>query len=203
MATWPLSLLALTISMTLVTRRVEATCNSCTAGTACPRCSAPRRARSASRCCSPRTTASNVRPIATVQTVRLFVLIVALPAAFGLAGVGGLPPRAAHVTESLPEYLMRSRGADRGVRVRRMARPALPASRRPDGRLDDRVRRAAWRRLSSTSCFPWPVITACLVATGALIGARLGTVDRAQLVRLSVAGSAHWWSRPRSPACSR
>ena len=35
---------------------------------------------------------------------------------------------------------------------------------------------------------PWPVITACLVATGALIGARLGTVDRAQLVRLGVAG---------------
>ena len=35
---------------------------------------------------------------------------------------------------------------------------------------------------------PWPVITACLVATGALIGARIGTVDRAQLVRLSVAG---------------
>jgi membrane AbrB-like protein len=35
---------------------------------------------------------------------------------------------------------------------------------------------------------PWPVITASLVVTGALIGARLGTVDRAQLVRLSIAG---------------
>jgi membrane AbrB-like protein len=35
---------------------------------------------------------------------------------------------------------------------------------------------------------PWPVIMACLVCTGALIGTRLGNADRSELVRLSLAG---------------
>ena len=92
MAAWPLSLLALAISMALVTIASASYLRfvhgwdgvSALLGAAPGALSQSLMLATDYRV--------DVRRIATVQTVRLFVLIVVLPAAFGFAGVGGLPP---------------------------------------------------------------------------------------------------------------
>lgn len=128
----------------------------------------------------------DVKRIATVQTVRLFALIVALPAAFGLAGTSGSPPVRA-VTESLPEYLMHLTAL---IAVCAVVGLLAQRFRLPGGLMvGSMIASGVLHGADVISViFPWPVITACLVATGALIGARLGTIDRAQLVQLSIAG---------------
>jgi uncharacterized protein len=186
MASWPLSLLALAISMTLVTvasasylRFVHGWDGVSALLGAAPGALSQSLLLAADY-------RVNVRPIATVQTVRLFVLIVALPAAFGLAGAGGLPPVRA-VTESLPEYLMHLAVL---IAVCAFAGWLAQYFRLPGGLMVGSMIASGVLHGADviTVMLPWPVITACLVATGALIGARLGTVDRAQLVRLGVAG---------------
>lgn len=186
MAAWPLSLLALSISMALVTAASASYLRfvhgwdgvSALLGAAPGALSQSLLLATDYRV--------DVRPIATVQTVRLFVLIVALPAAFGLAGIGGAPPVRA-VTESLPEYLMHLAVL---IAVCAAAGWLAQRFRLPGGLMVGSM--VASGVLHGADIIdimlPWPAIAACLVATGALIGARLGTVDRAQLVRLSIAG---------------
>jgi len=186
MAAWPLSLLALAISMTLVTVASASYLRfvhgwdgvSALLGAAPGALSQSLLLATDYRV--------NVRPIATVQTVRLFVLIVALPAAFGLAGAGGLPP-VRPVTESLPEYLMHIAAL---IAVCAFAGWLAQYFRLPGGLMVGSMIASGVLHGADVIniMLPWPVITACLVATGALIGARVGTVDRAQLARLSIAG---------------
>lgn len=186
MAAWPLSLLALAMSMALVT----------IAGASYLRFVHGWDGVSALLGAAPGALSQSlllaadyrvdVRRIATVQTVRLFALIVALPAAFGLAGIGGSPPLRA-VTGSLPEYL-----AHLAVLIAVCAVAGLLAQRfrLPGGLMvGSMVASGVLHGADVISVMlPWPVITASLVVTGALIGARLGTIDRAQLLRLSIAG---------------
>src|SRR3954469_6664471 len=92
MVTWPLSMIALALAMTAVTTSVMAylkfvhgwdTLSALFA--AAPGALAQAMALAAE-------TGANVRAIAMVQTVRLFILAVALPVIFALFGVAGLPP---------------------------------------------------------------------------------------------------------------
>src|SRR3984893_639097 len=92
MVTWPLSMIALALAMTAVTTSVMAylkfvhgwdTLSALFA--AAPGALAQAMALAAE-------TGANVRAIAMVQTVRLFILAVALPIIFASFGVAGLPP---------------------------------------------------------------------------------------------------------------
>ena len=93
-------------------------------------------------------TGADVRAIAMVQTVRLFILAVALPIAFAAFGVAGLPPPRGGdgpLLQSLVELAVLVARVGR----RRMARVSLPHSGRADRRRDGGVGRAAWRRLGA------------------------------------------------------
>ena len=186
MAAWPLSLLALVVSIALVTVASAAYLRFVHRwdGVSALLGSAPGALSQSLLLASDYRV--DVRRIATVQTVRLFVLIVALPAAFGFASVGGLPP-VRHVTESLPEYLMYLAVL---IAVCALAGWLAQRFRLPGGLMvGSMIASGVLHGAGAISVMlPWPVITACLVTTGALIGARVGAVDRAQLVRLSVAG---------------
>jgi membrane AbrB-like protein len=186
MSAWPLSLLALAISMALVTISAASYLRfvhgwdgvSALLGAAPGALSQSLLLAADCRV--------DVRRIATVQTVRLFALIVALPAAFGFAGISGSPPVRA-VTESLPEYLTHLSVL---IAVCAIAGWLAQRFRLPGGLMvGSMIASGVLHGADVISVtLPWPVITASLVMTGALIGARLGTVDRAQLVRLSIAG---------------
>lgn len=186
MSAWPLSLLALAISMSLVTIAAASYLKfvhgwdgvSALLGAAPGALSQSLLLAADCRV--------DVRRIATVQTVRLFVLIVALPAAFGFAGVSGSPPIRA-VTESLPQYLTHLAIL---IAVCTVAGFLAQRFRFPGGLMvGSMIASGVVHGADIVSIMPPPpVITASLVATGALIGARLGSVDRAQLFRLGVAG---------------
>ena len=147
-------------------------------------------------------TGANVRAIAMVQTVRLFILAVALPIAFAAFGVAGLPPpRGGERTDAA----VGRRAGRAGGRVgrRRMARLSLPHSGRADRRRDGGVRRAARRRLGAR---------VPARADRDLLVHRDGRDDRHAARRRrrrsrwrgsAWSGSARCWSAPRSAACSR
>lgn len=186
MAAWPLSLLALAISMTIVTVSAATYLRIVHGwdGVSALLGAVPGALSQALLLATDyRVDAGR---IAAVQTVRLFALIVALPAAFGLAGLGGTPPMR-EVALTLPMYLTQLAVmivvcAGAGLAAQRLR---LPGGLIVGAMIASGVLHGA--DLVSIM-LPWPVIMACLVATGALIGARLGSADRNELVRLSIAG---------------
>ena len=86
MVTWPLSMLALTIAMVAVTTSVMAYLKFVHGWDTLSALFAAAPGALA------QDTGADVRAIAMVQTVRLFILAVALPIAFAAFGVAGLPP---------------------------------------------------------------------------------------------------------------
>ena len=121
MVTWPLSMLALTIAMVAVTSSVMAYLKFVHGWDTLSALFAAAPGALAQAMALAQDTGADVRAIAMVQTVRLFILAVALPVAFAAFGVAGLPP---------------PRGADRRSCARRSSsacwcwpRPAPDGSR--------------------------------------------------------------------------
>jgi uncharacterized protein len=186
MVTWPLSMVALALAMVAVTASVMAylkfvhgwdTLSALFA--AAPGALAQAMALAAD-------TGANVRAIAMVQTVRLFVLAVALPIAFAAFGVAGLPPprgAAGPWSQTLIELavlIAASTGA--GLAAYRLNLPgglilgAMAASGVLHG--------GGWVH----AFLPVPVAIGSFVVMGAMIGTRLGGADIRHLVRLGLVG---------------
>ena len=92
MVTWPLSMLALTIAMVAVTTSVMAYLKFVHGWDTLSALFASAPGALAQAMALAQDTGADVRAIAMVQTVRLFILAVALPIAFAAFGVAGLPP---------------------------------------------------------------------------------------------------------------
>jgi membrane AbrB-like protein len=92
MVTWPLSMLALAIAMTAVTLSVMAYLKYVHGWPTLDALFASAPGALAQAMALAQDTGANVRAIAMVQTVRLFILAVALPLIFAAFGVAGLPP---------------------------------------------------------------------------------------------------------------
>src|SRR3954451_16519659 len=186
MASWPLSMLALTVAMVAITCSVMAylklvhgwdTLSALFA--AAPGALAQAMALAAE-------TGANVRAIAMVQTVRLFILAVALPIIFALFGVAGLrPPR------GTPGPLLQSL-IELGVLVAASGAAGLAALRFriPGGLIVGAMTASGvlhgggWGH----AFLPVPVAICSFVVMGAMIGTRLGGADIRQLARLGLVG---------------
>src|ERR1041385_8194437 len=92
MVTWPLSMLALTVAMVGITLSVMAYLKFVHGWPTLDALFAAAPGALAQAMALAQDTGADVRAIAMVQTVRLFVLAVALPIAFAAFGVSGLPP---------------------------------------------------------------------------------------------------------------
>src|SRR4051794_33778196 len=92
MVTWPLSMLALTIAMVGITTSVMAYLKCVHGWPTLDALFAAAPGALAQAMALAQDTGANVRAIAMVQTVRLFILAVALPLIFAAFGVAGLPP---------------------------------------------------------------------------------------------------------------
>src|ERR1044071_4691516 len=92
MVTWPLSMLALTVAMVGITVSVMAYLKFVHGWPTLDALFAAAPGALAQAMALAQDTGANVRAIAMVQTVRLFILAVALPLIFATFGVAGLPP---------------------------------------------------------------------------------------------------------------
>src|SRR5205823_12112224 len=92
MVTWPLSMLELAVAMTAVTSSVMAYLKFVHGWDTLSALFAAAPGALAQAMALAQDTGANVRAIAMVQTVRLFILAVALPLVFAAFGVAGLPP---------------------------------------------------------------------------------------------------------------
>src|SRR3954468_14274327 len=92
MVTWPLSMIALALAMTAVTTSVMAYLKFVHGWDTLSALFAAAPGALAQAMALATESGANVRAIAMVQTVRLFILAVALPIIFALFGVAGLPP---------------------------------------------------------------------------------------------------------------
>ena len=146
-------------------------------------------------------TGANVRAIAMVQTVRLFILAVALPLIFAAFGVAGLPPPRGGNLPLLQSLI------ELGVLVLASSGAALLAFRfnMPGGLIVGAMAASGvlhgggWVH----AFLPVPVAIGSFIVMGAMIGTRLGGADIRQLARLGLVGIGALASAPRSDACSR
>jgi hypothetical protein len=131
-------------------------------------------------------TGADVRAIAMVQTVRLFILAVALPLIFAAFGVAGLPPPRGGNLPLLPSLI------ELGVLVLASSGAALLAFRfnLPGGLIVGAMAASGilhgggWVH----AFLPVPVAICSFIIMGAMIGTRLGGADIRQLARLSLVG---------------
>src|SRR3954447_9310430 len=110
MVTWPLSMLALTVAMVAVTVSVMAYLKFVHGWDTLSALFASAPGALAQAMALAQDTGADVRAIAMVQTVRLFILAVALPLMFAAFGVAGLPPPrggSAPMMQSLAELGLR------------------------------------------------------------------------------------------------
>ncbi|MGB9366114.1 MAG: AbrB family transcriptional regulator, partial [Xanthobacteraceae bacterium] len=131
-------------------------------------------------------TGANVRAIAMVQTVRLFILAVALPLIFAAFGVAGLPPpRGGNLP--LMQLLL-----ELGVIILVSSAAALIAFRlnMPGGLIVGAMAASGVLHGSGVvhAFLPVPVAICSFIVMGAMIGTRLGGADIRQLARLSLVG---------------
>jgi membrane AbrB-like protein len=186
MVTWPLSMLALAIAMLCVTVSVMAYLKFIHGWATLDALFAAAPGALAQAMAMAQDTGANVRAIAMVQTVRLFVLAVALPLVFAAFGVAGMaPPRGgnAQMLQSTIEL---------GVLVLASSGAALLAFRfnMPGGLI---VGAMAGSGVLHGSGFvhaflPVPVVICSFMVMGAMIGTRLGGTDIRQLARLGLVG---------------
>jgi hypothetical protein len=186
MVTWPLSMLALTIAMVAVTVSVMAYLKFVHGWPTLDALFAAAPGALAQAMALAQDTGANVRAIAMVQTVRLFILAVALPLIFAAFGVAGLPPPRsgdAPVMQSLIEL---------GVLVLASSGAALLAYRFsiPGGLIVGAMAASGvlhgggWVH----AFLPVPVAICSFIVMGAMIGTRLGGADVRQLARLGLVG---------------
>ncbi len=186
MVTWPLSMLALTIAMFAITTSVMAYLKFVHGWPILDALFAAAPGALAQAMALAQDTGANVRAIAMVQTVRLFVLAVALPmifAAFGVAGVppprGGNLPLAQSVIELVVIVLASSGAALLAFRLN-MPGGLIVGAMAASGILHG----GGWVH----AFLPVPVAIGSFMVMGAMIGTRLGGADIRQLARLSLVG---------------
>src|SRR4051812_30698817 len=186
MASWPLSMLALTIAMLAITTSVMTYLKLVHGWPTLDALFAAAPGALAQAMALAQDTGANVRAIAMVQTVRLFILAVALPLIFAAFGVAGLPPpRGGNLplAQSLIELcviILISSGA------------ALLAFRlnMPGGLIVGAMAASGVLHGSGTvhAFLPVPIAICSFIVMGAMIGTRLGGADIRQLARLSLVG---------------
>jgi hypothetical protein len=186
MVTWPLSMLALAIAMVAVTTSVMAYLKFVHGWDTLSALFAAAPGALAQAMALAQDTGANVRAIAMVQTVRLFVLAVALPLIFAAFGVAGLPPPRGGNLPLLPSLI------ELGVLVLASSGAALLAFRfnLPGGLIVGAMAASGilhgggWVH----AFLPVPVAICSFIIMGAMIGTRLGGADIRQLARLSLVG---------------
>ncbi|HWP16574.1 MAG TPA: AbrB family transcriptional regulator [Xanthobacteraceae bacterium] len=186
MVTWPLSMIALAIAMTAITASVTIYLKLVHGWPTLDALFAAAPGALAQAMALAQDTGANVRAIALVQTVRLFVLAVALPlifAAFGVMGVA--PPRGGNLP--MVQLIF-----ELGVIILVSSGAALLAFRLnlPGGLILGSM--AASGILHGTgwvhAFLPVPVVIFSFIIMGSMIGTRLGGADLRQLLRLSLVG---------------
>jgi membrane AbrB-like protein len=186
MVTWPLSMVALALAMVAVTTSVMAYLKFVHGWPTLDALFAAAPGALAQAMALAQDTGANVRAIAMVQTVRLFVLAVALPLIFAAFGVVGLPPPRG-VAGPWPQMLI-----ELVVLIAASSGAALLAFRLnlPGGLIvgamaaSGVLHGAGWVH----AFLPVPVAICSFVVMGAMIGTRLGGADIRQLVRLGLVG---------------
>jgi uncharacterized protein len=186
MVTWPLSMIALALAMTAVTTSVMAYLKFVHGWDTLSALFAAAPGALAQAMALATETGANVRAIAMVQTVRLFILAVALPIIFASFGVAGVPP-----PRGTPGPLMQSL-IELGVLVAASGAAGLAALRFriPGGLIVGAMAASGvlhgggWVH----AFLPVPVAICSFVVMGAMIGTRLGGADIRQLARLSLVG---------------
>jgi membrane AbrB-like protein len=186
MVTWPLSMLALAVAMAALTGSVMAYLKFVHGWDTLSALFAAAPGALAQAMALAQDTGANVRAIAMVQTVRLFILAVALPMIFAAFGVAGLPPpRGANapMVQSLLEL---------GVLVLASSGAALLAFRlnMPGGLIVGAMAASGVLHGGGFvhAFLPVPVAICSFIIMGAMIGTRLGGADIRQLLRLSLVG---------------
>jgi len=186
MVTWPLSMLALTIAMVGITTSVMAYLKFVHGWPTLDALFAAAPGALAQAMALAQDTGANVRAIAMVQTVRLFILAVALPLIFAAFGVAGLPPPRggnAPMMQSLAEL---------GVLVLASSGAALLAFRlnMPGGLIVGAMAASGVLHGGGFvhAFLPVPVAICSFIVMGAMIGTRLGGADIRMLARLSLVG---------------
>jgi membrane AbrB-like protein len=186
MATWPLSMLALTVAMVAVTTSVMAYLKFVHGWDTLSALFAAAPGALAQAMALAQDTGANVRAIAMVQTVRLFILAVALPLIFAAFGVAGLPPPRggnAPMLQSLGEL---------GVLVLASSGAALLAFRlnMPGGLIVGAMAASGVLHGGGFvhAFLPVPVAVCSFIVMGAMIGTRLGGSDIRLLARLGLVG---------------
>jgi membrane AbrB-like protein len=186
MVTWPLSMLALAVAMVAVTASVMAYLKYVHGWPTLDALFAAAPGALAQAMALAQDTGANVRAIAVVQTVRLFVLAVALPLIFAAFGVAGLPP---------------PRGAGGPMMQQALELAVLIAASVGAGWLAYRFRMPGGLIVGAMAAsgvlhgsgwvhafLPVPVAICSFVVMGAMIGTRLGGADIRQLLRLGLVG---------------
>jgi len=187
MVTWPLSLIALAIAMTAITASVTVYLKFVHGWPTLDALFAAAPGALAQAMALAQDTGSDVRAIAMVQTVRLFVLAVALPIAIAAFGVSGLPPPrtagnvpTAQLVIDLVVLVLASGGAGWLAFRFRMPGGLIVGAMAASGVLHG----GGWVH----AFLPVPVAICSFIIMGAMIGTRLGGADIRQLARLGLVG---------------
>ena len=187
MVTWPLSMLALAVAMLAVTISVMAYLKYVHGWDTLSALFAAAPGALAQAMALAQDTGANVRAIAMVQTVRLFILAVALPLVFAAFGVAGLPPPRgsgdATMMRSVIELaalIVTSAGAGWLAYRFRMPGGLIVGAMAASGILHG----SGWVHVF----LPVPVAICSFIIMGAMIGTRLGGANIRQLARLSLVG---------------
>jgi membrane AbrB-like protein len=186
MVTWPLSMLALTIAMVAVTTSVMAYLKFVHGWDTLSALFAAAPGALAQAMALAQDTGADVRAIAMVQTVRLFILAVALPIAFAAFGVAGLPPPrggGGPVLQSVLELaVLVAASAGAGWLAYRFRIPGglIVGAMAASGVLHG----GGWVH----AFLPVPIAISSFIVMGAMIGTRLGGADVKSLARLGLVG---------------
>lgn len=184
--TWPLSMLALTIAMIAITTSVMAYLKFVHGWPTLDALFAAAPGALAQAMALAQDTGADVRAIAMVQTVRLFILAVALPLVFAAFGVAGLPPPRG---SNLPTAQLL---VELGVIVLASSGAALLAFRlnMPGGLIVGAMAASGVLHGGGFvhAFLPVPVAICSFIVMGAMIGTRLGGASMRMLARLSLVG---------------
>jgi hypothetical protein len=186
MVTWPLSMVALALAMVAVTTSVMAYLKFVHGWPLLDALFAAAPGALAQAMALAQDTGANVRAIAMVQTVRLFILAVALPLIFAAFGVAGLPPPRgapgplAQTAVELAVLIAASAGAGWLAYRFRMPGGLIVGAMAASGVLHG----GGWVH----AFLPVPVAICSFIVMGAMIGTRLGGADIRNLARLGLVG---------------
>src|SRR3954470_16712776 len=186
MVTWPFSMIALALAMVAVTTSVMAYLKFVHGWPTLDALFAAAPGALAQAMALAQDTGANVRAIAMVQTVRLFILAVALPLIFAAFGVAGLPPPRGGTLPLMQSLI------ELGVLVLASSGAALLAFRlnMPGGLIVGAMAASGVLHGGGFvhAFLPVPVAIGSFVVMGAMIGTRLGGADIRMLAKLGFVG---------------